>query len=337
MGNYFLKRIVLILPTLLGITFLVFILSHLAPGGPLEREIAKIRGYASLQGAQANQISQEEIDLLKKRLHLDQPIPIAYLFWLKDILHFDLGESRLHSRPVSELIAEKIPVSITFGLSGFLLSYLICIPLGITKALRSGEAFDSGTSILILLAYSIPVFALAMLLLYVFASGEVFSWFPLGHEVSDEYESLGFFDRIQDRLSHMFLPVICYVSGSFAVLTLLMKNSLLDQISKEYVRTAVAKGMSFKEAVFRHAFRNSLIPIATGFGSNISLVLAGSLIIELVFNIDGMGLLSFQAVTERDTDLMMGLLLIQSLLALFGNILSDICYVLIDPRINFEA
>lgn len=337
MGNYFLKRLFLILPTLLGITFLVFILSHLAPGGPLETEIAKIRGYASLQGAQANQISQEEIEILRKRLHLDKPIPIAYLFWLKDIISLDLGDSRLHSRPVSELISEKIPVSLTFGLSGFFLSYLICIPLGIAKALRSGEAFDAGTSIIILLAYSIPVFALAMLLLYVFASGEVFSWFPLGHEVSDEYESLGFFDRIRDRLEHMFLPVICYISGSFAVLTLLMKNSLLDQISKEYVRTAIAKGMSFKDAVFRHAFRNSLIPIATGFGSNISLVLAGSLIIELVFNIDGMGLLSFQAVTERDTDLMMGLLLIQSLLALFGNILSDICYIWIDPRINFEA
>ncbi|PJZ71156.1 peptide ABC transporter permease [Leptospira perolatii] len=336
-GNYFLKRLALVVPTLFGITFLVFTLSHLAPGGPLEREIAKLRGYANLQGASAKEINQEEIELLKKRLHLDKPIPVAYLYWLSEIVVFDLGDSRLHSRPVSDLILEKIPVSLTFGLSGFLLSYLICIPLGIGKALKSGEAFDSSTSIIILLAYSIPVFAFAMLLLYVFASGEIFSWFPLGHEVSDDYETFSFFDRVIDRLYHMVLPVLCYVSGSFAVLTLLMKNSLLDQISKEYVRTAISKGLSFKEAVFKHAFRNSLIPIATGFGSNISLILAGSLIIELVFNIDGMGLLSFQAVTERDTDLMMGLLLVQSILALIGNILSDFCYVWIDPRINFEA
>ncbi|TGK07256.1 ABC transporter permease subunit [Leptospira semungkisensis] len=337
MRNYFLKRMILILPTILGITFIVFILSHLAPGGPLEREIAKLRGYGSAEGAQAKRISTEEIDLLKKKLHLDKPLPVAYLYWLSEVAQLDLGESRLHSRPVDELIFEKIPVSLTFGLSGFLISYLICIPLGITKAIRSGESFDNSTSIIILIAYSIPVFALSMLLLFVFASGEVFSWFPLGHEISDEYESLGFFEQIADRLEHMFLPVICYVASSFAVLTLLMKNSLLDQISKEYVRTAMSKGLSFKDAIYKHAFRNSLIPIATGFGSNLSLILAGSLIIELVFSIDGIGLLSFQAVTERDTDLMMGLLLIQSLLSLVGNILSDLCYVLIDPRINFEA
>lgn len=337
MRNYFLKRFILIFPTLIGITFLVFLLSHLAPGGPLEREIAKLRSYGSMEGARATHISQEEIDLLKKKLHLDKPLVVSYFFWLADVITLDLGESRLHSRPVSELIFEKIPVSLTFGLSGFLLSYLICIPLGINKALKSGQAFDGATSIIILIAYSIPVFALAMLLLYVFASGEVLSLFPLGHEISDEYESLSFFERIADRLEHMFLPVICYVSGSFAVLTLLMKNSLLDQISKDYVRTAISKGMTFKDAIYKHAFRNSLIPIATGFGSNISLVLAGSLIIELVFSIDGIGLLSFQAVTERDTDLMMGLLLIQSLLSLIGNILSDLCYILIDPRINFEA
>ncbi|PJZ66782.1 ABC transporter permease subunit [Leptospira wolffii] len=337
MRNYFLKRMLLIIPTLFGITLLVFMLSHLAPGGPLEREIAKLRGYGNMEGATANQISQQEIDLLKKKLHLDKPLIVSYFLWLSDVIVLDLGESRLHSREVSELIAEKIPVSLTFGLSGFLLSYLICIPLGIRKAIQSGQTFDGVTSIVILIAYSIPVFALAMLLLYVFASGEVFSVFPLGHEISDEYESLGFFERILDRLEHMFLPVVCYVSGSFAVLTLLMKNSLLDQISKDYVRTALSKGLTFKESIYKHAFRNSLIPIATGFGSNISLVLAGSLIIELVFSIDGIGLLSFQAVTERDTDLMMGLLLIQSLLSLIGNILSDLCYVLIDPRINFEA
>jgi microcin C transport system permease protein len=336
MNQYFLKRFLLIFPTLIGITFIVFLISNLAPGGPLDREIAKLKGVANQAGASGKQISAEEVEILKKRLHLDKPIPVAYLYWLKDVVQLELGESRLHSREVSELIWEKMPVSLSFGLSGFFLSYLVCIPLGIRKAIHLGESFDMWTSVLIFFVYSIPVFALAMLLLYVFASGEVFSWFPLGHEVSDYYEDLSFWGKTWDRLHHMFLPVVCYVSGSFALLTLLMKNSLLEQISKEYIRTAVAKGVLFREAVFRHAFRNSLIPIATGFGSNLSLIFAGSLFIELVFNIDGMGYLSFEAVKERDTDLMMGLLLTQSLIGLIGKILSDFCYVWIDPRINFD-
>jgi microcin C transport system permease protein len=336
MGSYFLKRLILIFPTLLGITFLVFLISNLAPGGPLDREIAKIKGVANLAGASTKQISQEEVELLKKRLHLDKPLYLSYIYWLKEVIVLDLGESRLHSRQVSELIFEKMPVSLIFGLSGFFISYLICIPLGIFKALRHGQIFDLWTSFIIFFAYSIPVFALAMLLLYLFASGAVFSFFPLGHEVSDFYEELSTWGQFKDRLSHMFLPVICYVSGSFAVLTLLMKNSLLEQISKEYVRTAIAKGLDFKDSVFNHALRNSLIPIATGFGSNLSLIFAGSLFIELVFNIDGMGLLSFEAVKERDTDLMMGLLLVQSFIGLLGKILSDLCYVIIDPRIHFD-
>ncbi|ABZ92863.1 ABC transporter permease subunit [Leptospira biflexa] len=336
MWKYFLKRFLLIFPTLLGITFLVFLISHFAPGGPLNSEIAKLKGSANLAGASTKQISQEEIELIKKRLHLDKPAPIAYLYWLKQIVQFDLGESRLHSRKVSELIIEKLPVSLFFGLSGFFLTYLICIPLGIQKALKEGSRFDFITSFIIFFTYSLPVFAFAMLLLYLFASGEVFSFFPLGHEVSDFYEDLSFIGKVKDRLAHMFLPVICYVVGSFAVLTLLMKNSLLDQIAKEYVRTALSKGLSFSDAIFQHAFRNSLIPIATGFGSNLTLIFSGSLFIELVFNIDGMGLLSFEAVRERDTDLMMGLLLAQSFLGLIGKIVSDFCYIIIDPRIDFE-
>ncbi|XDD46819.1 ABC transporter permease subunit [Leptospira sp. WS39.C2] len=336
MWKYFLKRFLLIFPTLLGITFLVFLISHFAPGGPLNSEIAKLKGAGNLAGASTKQISQEEIDLIKKRLHLDKPAPVAYLYWLKQIVQFDLGESRLHSRKVSELIIEKLPVSLFFGLSGFFLTYLICIPLGIQKALKEGSHFDFITSFIIFFTYSLPVFAFAMLLLYLFASGEVFSFFPLGHEVSDFYEDLSVWGKIKDRLAHMFLPVICYVVSSFAVLTLLMKNSLLDQIAKEYVRTAISKGLSFSDSIFKHAFRNSLIPIATGFGSNLTLIFSGSLFIELVFNIDGMGLLSFEAVRERDTDLMMGLLLAQSFLGLIGKIVSDFCYILIDPRIDFE-
>ncbi|MCB1178749.1 MAG: ABC transporter permease subunit [Leptospiraceae bacterium] len=336
MKKYFLKRFALIIPTILGITFVVFMISHLAPGGPLEAELAKLRNLNSLSGANQKEISEREIEIIKKRLHLDKPIPIAYLYWLGQVATFDLGESRINYKKVGDLILDKLPVSLTFGLTGFLLSYLICIPLGIFKALHQGEKFDIISSFIIFFTYSMPVFALAMLLLYFFASGEFFSIFPLGHEVSDNYESLDTIDKIFDWAHHMFLPVLCYSFHSFAVLTILMKNSLLEEISKDYVRTAVSKGMSFKDAVFKHAFRNSLIPIATGFGSNLGLILAGSLIIELVFNIDGVGQLSFTAVTQRDTDLMMGLLLIQSFLALLGNIISDLCYVVIDPRIKFE-
>lgn len=336
MKKYFLKRFFLLFPTLLGITFAVFMVSHLAPGGPLEAELSKIKSLSSEGGASQKQISQEEVDLIKKRLHLDKPIPLAYLYWLGQVIQFDLGESRINYKKVSVLVLEKMPISLTFGLSGFLISYCICIPLGIFKALKHGERFDIISSFLIFFTYSIPIFALAMLLLYFLASGNFLSIFPLGHEISDNYESLGAFDKLLDRLHHMFLPVVCYTFHSFAVLTILMKNSLLEEIGKDYVRTALAKGMSFKDAVFKHAFRNSLIPIATGFGNNLGIILAGSLIIELVFNIDGMGLLSFTAVKQRDTDLMMGLLLIQSFLSLAGNILSDFCYVLIDPRIKFE-
>ncbi|MEM7179424.1 MAG: ABC transporter permease subunit [Spirochaetota bacterium] len=336
MWVYFFKRVLLVFPTVLGITFVVFLISNLAPGGALEMKIAKLRNTGSLQGASQKKITQAEIAILKKKLHLDKPIPIAYLYWLKDIVRFDLGESIHYYKPVSELIYEKFPVSIIFGLSGFFISYVICIPLGVLKAIHHGETFDLTSSFIIFVTYSIPIFALAVLLLYLFASGEVFSLFPLGHEVSDDYESLSFLGKFIDRMHHMFLPVLCYTFHSFAVLTLLMKNSLLEEISKDYVRTAVAKGQSFRTAISKHAFRNSLIPIATGFGSNLSLMFAGSLIIELVFNIDGMGLLSFNAVTERDTVLMMGLLLVQSFLALFGNVLSDLCYVWIDPRIKFD-
>ena len=336
MKKYFIKRFLLLFPTVLGITFVVFIISHMAPGGPFESELAKWRGTANEAGGSQKQISAEEIQLLKERLHLDKPAPVAYLYWLKNIVQFDLGESRINYKKVSDLIFEKMPISLTFGLSGFFISYLICIPLGIYKALHHGEAFDLATSFLIFFTYSIPIFALALLLLYFLASGEFFSLFPLGHEVSDNYESYDTWGQILDRLHHMFLPVLCYIFHSFAVQTILMKNSLLEEISKDYVRTAVAKGMTFKDAVFKHAFRNSLIPIATGFGSNLGLLFAGSRIIELVFSIDGMGLLSFNAVRERDTDLMMGLLLVQSILSLAGNILSDFCYVLIDPRIKFE-
>ena len=336
MWVYFFKRILLIFPTVIGITFVVFLISNLAPGGALEMRLAKLRNTGSLQGASQKKITQEEIAILKKKLHLDKPIPVAYLYWLQDIVRLDLGESIHYYKPVSELIYEKFPVSIIFGLSGFFISYVICIPLGVLKAIHHGETFDLASSFIIFVTYSIPIFALAVLLLYLFASGEVFSLFPLGHEVSDDYESLSFLGQFVDRMHHMFLPVLCYTFHSFAVLTLLMKNSLLEEISKDYVRTAVAKGQSFRTAIFKHAFRNSLIPIATGFGSNLSLMFAGSLIIELVFNIDGMGLLSFNAVTERDTVLMMGLLLVQSLLALFGNVLSDLCYVWIDPRIKFD-
>ncbi|MDX1960440.1 MAG: ABC transporter permease subunit [Leptospiraceae bacterium] len=336
MKKYFIKRLLLIIPTLLGITFSVFIVSHLAPGGPLESELAKLKSLSSESGANQKQITDEEIQIIKKRLHLDKPIPIAYLYWLSDIVKLDLGESRINYKKVTDLILEKLPISLSFGISGFILTYSICIPLGIHKALRKGEKFDLITSLIIFFTYSMPVFALAMLLLFLFASGQVFSIFPLGHEVSDNYESLGLLEQILDRLHHMFLPILCYSFHSFAVLTILMRNSLLEEISKDYVRTAISKGLSFKEAVFNHAFRNSLIPIATGFGSNLTLILAGSLIIELVFNIDGIGLLSFTAIKQRDTNLMMGLLLIQSFLALIGKIISDICYVIVDPRIEFE-
>ena len=273
--------------------------------------------------------------ILNEFYGFDKPVPVRYLLWLKNICMFNLGEStRYAGTPVIELITERLPVSIFFGIMTTLILYSVSIPLGIIKAIKHRTAIDNITSIIIFAGYSIPNFALGMLLL-IFLSVK-WEIFPIGGFVSMNFEDLSFWEKTGDLFHHAVLPLFCYTLGSFAAMTMLMKNSLLENMSADYVKTALAKGVTRRRAIFVHAFRNSLIPIATSFGNNIALFMTGSFLIEKVFNINGMGLFGFDSIVSRDFPSVMGLLVITSLLMLIGNLLSDMCVAAVDPRVRFK-
>ncbi|MDP6418501.1 MAG: ABC transporter permease subunit [Candidatus Krumholzibacteria bacterium] len=252
------------------------------------------------------------------------------------LLTGDLGRSYVYAKPVGEVIRARFPISIYFGLIGFMLSYLVCIPLGVMKAIRHGSRFDALSSAIVLIGYSIPGWALGAVLLVLFGGGSFWDVFPLGEFRSPGWEDFTIWHKITDQVHHTILPVIAYMVGSFATLTVVMKNSLLENLGQDYVRTAFAKGLHERKVVFVHALRNSLIPIATGLGHLLSLILAGSYLIEKVFNIQGFGLLGFTSILKRDYPVVLGILVIGALLRLFGNIFSDILYAVIDPRIRFK-
>jgi microcin C transport system permease protein len=346
MGTYFLRRFLLMIPTFLGITILVFTIMQFVPGGPIEQAVMKLRMAAATEGGVAGgslggnatsvEMPTEAIAELKKQFRFDKPIPVRYLLWLNDLVHLNLGKSYKYNEPVWDVIRSRFPVSIYFGLIGFTLSYLVCIPLGVLKALRHGSRFDFFSSTIVFIGYSIPGWALGAMLLVLLGGGSFWDVFPLGGFRSENWAVLGPIDKALDQLHHTFLPVLCYMVGGFASLTVLMKNSLLENLGQDYVRTAFAKGLSERRVVFLHTMRNSLIPIATGLGHAISLVMAGSYLIERVFNINGIGYLGFDAVVERDYAVVMGILVINTGLTLLGNIISDVFYVLIDPRIRFS-
>lgn len=342
MQAYFIRRFLLIIPTFIGITLLSFVIMHLVPGGPIEQAIQQIRlGGVSGEGGGSSEflsseLTNEAIEQLRKDYGFDKPILIRYLQWLWNVIRLDLGTSYLYGDPVWEVIKYRLPVSIYFGVIGFLLTYVICIPLGVLKAVRHKQWFDTFSSVLVFVGYATPGFALGIVLLVLFGGGSFWDVFPLGGFVSDEFSDLPFFNKIWDLVHHTILPVICYMISSFATLTILMKNSLLDNLSQDYILTAFAKGLNSRVVIYKHALRNSLIPLATGFGHFLSIILAGSFLIEKVFNIDGMGLLGYTSVVDRDYPVVLGILVISSLLGLIGNILSDVCYVLIDPRIEFR-
>jgi len=335
----------MIIPTFIGITFLVFTIMRFVPGGPVEMAVIK---YQQLQaqgeaGSTAmgnnegsNQVSKEMMEKLKKIYGFDKPFYVAYAIWLKNVCSFDLGVSDKYSVPVWDLIKERFPISIRFGLIGFFLSYSICIPLGVFKAIKHGSPFDIISSVIIFIGYSIPGWVVGVVLLIFLGGGSFWDVFPLGGIHSLNYDSLSFIEKIKDSAYHLVLPVIAYMLGSFASLTILMKNSLMENLGMDYVRTAFAKGLSERVVIFKHALRNSLIPIVTGLGNVISLVLAGSYLIEKVFNIHGFGLLGYRSLIERDYPVTLGILVIGSLLKLFGNIISDFLYYLVDPRIRLD-
>jgi microcin C transport system permease protein len=340
MTGYFARRLLLIIPTFVGITLVVFVVMHFVPGGPIERQILNYRMAMSSRAggaaALSTEIPPEALEEMKRFYGFDRPVYERYAIWLWNVTKLDLGRSYVYQDPVWDVIKSRFPVSVFLGLTGFLLSYLVCVPLGVYKAVKHGTRFDFLSSLLVFLGYSVPGWALGTALLVLFGGGSFWSIFPLGGFRPGNWEFLGFFAKITSQLHHMALPVFCYMLGSFATLTILMKNSLMENLGQDYVRTAFAKGLNERRVIFVHALRNSLIPLATGLGHVISLVLAGSFLIEKVFNIDGMGYLGYTAILQRDYPVALGILVVSSLLMLIGNILSDIIYVIVDPRIRFR-
>ena len=343
MTAYFIRRFLLIIPTFLGITVMVFTITRFVPGGPIERIISNARqmeatgagpSATDASGSGGQPLSESQIETLKKYYGFDKPILESYFLWLSKVLQGDLGRSTRYYDPVWSMIKERIPVSLYFGVLSMIMIYGVCIPLGIAKAVKHKSGFDNASSVVIFTGYAIPGWVAGVMLLVLFSS----QWdiFPLGGLTSNDFFQMNPFEKVADILWHTVLPLISYVIGAFTVMTLLMKNTLMDNLSSDYVRTAIAKGLSFKKAVFRHALRNSLIPIATHFGNNISIILMGSFLIEKVFNINGMGLLGYESVVDRDYPVVMGILAVSSLLFMIGNILSDICVAIVDPRVRFK-
>ena len=331
------------IPTFIGITILCFGLIQFVPGGPVEQVIMQMKGIGageSGRGVEAGaSISEQQRKAIEAHFGFDKPFYKRYWKWLvTDRLGMKMESYKFPNKTAWQLIKERFKVSLVFGITGFVLSYLVCIPLGIIKALKHNRMFDLGSSIIVFVGYAVPAFAFGMVLKMLLCGTVEGLWdfFPVAGFYSDNFAGMTFWEQSKDIFKHMFLPVLCYVIGNFAVLTLLMKNSLLEQISKDYVRTVLAKGGSFNRAIWGHALRNSLIPIATGLGSILTVMFAGSVIIEQVFEIPGMGRLSLEAIVGRDYPVFMGILSLTSVLGLVGNILSDFLYVLIDPRITFQ-
>ncbi len=322
----------------------VFAITHFVPGGPVERQILRMRsggmtGEMSGSGGSGRfgtDLPEGAIEEIRKYYGFDKPVHVRYAQWLWKVVHFDLGNSYIYQDPVWDVIKSRFPISIFLGLTGFLLGYLVCVPLGVIKAVRHGSAFDVGSSLLVFLGYSVPGWALGTALLVLFGGGSFWDLFPLGGFRPDNWEYLSPWQKVTGQMHHMFLPIVCYMVGSFATLTILTKNALMENLGQDYIRTAFAKGLSERRVIFVHALRNSLIPLATGLGHALSLVLAGSFLIERVFNIDGMGYLGYVSIIQRDYPVALGILVISSLLMLLGNIISDMIYAVVDPRIRFK-
>ena len=341
MRSYFLRRLLLIPPTIFGITIIVFLITRVVPGGPIERAIMEMQAVnasagvaASSFGTRQQALSEEQMQQLKEYYGFDKPAVISYFHWLGSVLRGDLGTSYRYNEPVWDIIRERFPISIFYGIWTLIITYSVCVPLGILKAIKHRTFVDNASSIVIFTGYAIPGYVLGALLVVFFAAR--LEWFPMGGFTSIYFDELSFWGKVKDITSHAILPLCSYLIGSFALVTLLMKNHLMDNLAADYIRTAVAKGVSFRKAVTGHALRNSLIPIATTFGQNIIFIVTGSFLIETIFDINGFGLLGFTAILDRDYPIVMGVLLLTSMLLLIGNIISDFLVAMIDPRVRFN-
>jgi len=342
-----LKRLLLMLPTLFGVMLVTFVVIQFVPGGPVERMVALIEGQGAggESGAVASSLYQgsrgvdhERVEQLRRLYGFDRPPLERFVVMMGDFLRFRFGESYYHHRGVADLVIAKLPVSMSLGLWSFVIVYSTCIPLGIRKAVRDGSRFDILSSTIILVGYAIPGFVLAILLVVLFGGGSFWSIFPLRGLVSDNWHELSLGARVLDYLWHMVLPVLSSTVGSLAVMTLLTKNSFLEEIRKQYVTTARARGLSEGQVLYRHVFRNAIIPIITGFpGAFISAFFTGSLLIETIFSLDGIGLLAYESVIQRDYPVVLGTLYFFTLIGLVSRLLSDLSYVAADPRIGFAG
>ncbi|WP_405118065.1 microcin C ABC transporter permease YejB [Pseudomonas leptonychotis] len=351
---YIFRRLLLIIPTLFGILLINFIIIQAAPGGPVEQMIAKLEGFdgatsriagggaevsvagSNYRGAQG--LDPDLVAEIEKMYGFDKSAPERFWLMLKSYAQLDFGSSFFRDAEVIDLIIEKMPVSISLGLWSTLIMYLVSIPLGIAKATRHGSAFDVWTSSMIIVGYAIPAFLFAILLIVLFAGGSYWDWFPLRGLTSNNFDELSFSGKLFDYFWHLALPVTALVIGNFATLTLLTKNSFLDEINKQYVVTARAKGLSNTRVLYGHVFRNAMLIIIAGFpAAFIGIFFTGSLLIEVIFSLDGLGLMSFEAAINRDYPVVFGTLFIFTLLGLVVKLIGDITYTLVDPRIDFES
>lgn len=348
MAAYILKRLLLMIPTLFGIMLITFVVTQFVPGGPVEQLLHQIQqgragGGEVSTGVEglyrgASGLDEQRVQELRELFGFDKPAPERFVEMMGNYLTFDLGTSYFHHQSVIDLIISKLPVSISLGMWTFFLTYLTCIPLGIAKAVRDGSTFDVVTSTIVLIGYAIPGFVLGILLLVLFGGGSFWDIFPLRGLVSDNWAELPWYGKILDYLWHMVLPVTAAMVGSFAVMTMLTKNSFLEEIRKQYVLTARAKGLAENTILYKHVFRNAVIPLVTNFpAAFLGAFFTGSLLIETIFSLDGLGLLSYESVIKRDYPVVLGTLYLFTLLGLFAKLLTDICYVLVDPRIQFES
>jgi len=337
---YLLKRLGLMIPTLLGVLTITFIVMQFVPGGPIEQLMAEARAGAGGDSAYkaGRDLNADQIAELKKLYGFDKPAHVRYVEMLAGFVQFDLGTSFLQNKGVWELIKEKLPVSISLGLWTFLISYLISIPLGVAKAVREGSRFDIATSFLVLLGYAIPGFVLGILLIVLFAGGSFYEVFPLRGLTSDNWAELSAWGKVKDYFWHLAMPLTCLVITSFATVTLLTKNTFVEEIRKQYVLVARAKGLSQNRVLYKHIFRNALIPLVTGFpAAFIGAFFTGALLIETLFSLDGLGLLSYESVVRRDYPVVLGTLYLFTLIGLVVKLVSDLLYLVVDPRVQFGS
>lgn len=359
-SSYIFRRLILIFPTLIGILLVNFIIIQASPGGPVDQAVARIMGEGVAATAQigggggspsaaagapggdssyefARGLDPELIAELERQFGFDKPAHIRFFMMMRDYFSFEFGNSYYQDVPVIDLILERLPVSLSLGIASLLIVYSVSLPLGIRKAVTDGTPFDVWSSVVILVGYAVPAFVLAMLLIIVFCGGEFFNWFPLRGLISDNYEELSMFDKIKDRIWHIAMPVTAMVAGSFATLTMLTKNSFLEEINKQYVLTARAKGLAPKRVLYGHVFRNAMLIVIAGFpAALLGMLFTGGVLIEVIFSLRGIGLLGFEAILTRDYPIVFATLFVFTLLGLVTQLVADITYMLVDPRIDFE-